>query len=240
MTHLSDDTLVALVDGELGRADAADARAHLDECGECAARLARFGHVSRALNEGLRRRRRRAVRVAVAVAATAVCVCALGSSHSSPFPRLSAAELRRPLPVRYLTPGVVRPVSSADVCAADPELEPPAIPADVRRMVLRSYGAADLPEREYELDYLITPALGGAADPRNLWPERYASPTWNARVKDELEDLLHRMVCSGALSLSAAQRDMAGDWIAAYKRYFHTERPGGWISGLPRPALRVE
>ncbi len=30
------------------------------------------------------------------------------------------------------------------------------------------------------------------------------------------------MVCSGKLDLSTAQRDIATDWIAAYKKYFHT------------------
>jgi hypothetical protein len=48
---------------------------------------------------------------------------------------------------------------------------------------------------------------------------------WNARVKDELEGLLPRLVCAGTLPLATAQRDMATDWIAAYKKYFHTDRP---------------
>ena len=48
---------------------------------------------------------------------------------------------------------------------------------------------------------------------------------WNARVKDELERLLPNLVCAGTLPLATAQRDMATDWIAAYKKYFHTDRP---------------
>jgi hypothetical protein len=80
-------------------------------------------------------------------------------------------------------------------------------------------------EHEYELDYLITPELGGVADQRNLWPERYGSGVWNARVKDDLEELLPRLVCQGTLPLVTAQRDIASDWIAAYKKYFRTDRP---------------
>jgi hypothetical protein len=80
-------------------------------------------------------------------------------------------------------------------------------------------------EHEYELDYLITPELGGVADQRNLWPERYASGVWNARVKDDLEELLPQLVCDGTLALATAQRDIANDWIAAYKKYFRTDRP---------------
>jgi len=38
----------------------------------------------------------------------------------------------------------------------------------------------------YEVDYLITPELGGATDIRNLWP--YGDTVWNAHVKDQLED----------------------------------------------------
>jgi hypothetical protein len=33
------------------------------------------------------------------------------------------------------------------------------------------------------------------------------------------------MVCAGQLDLSAAQRDIATDWIAAYKKYFRTDKP---------------
>jgi hypothetical protein len=32
-------------------------------------------------------------------------------------------------------------------------------------------------------------------------------------------------VCSGNLDLRTAQRDIATDWIAAYKKYFHSESP---------------
>jgi hypothetical protein len=90
---------------------------------------------------------------------------------------------------------------------------------------VRDYGMEQVPARDYELDYLITPELGGADDRRNLWPERYSSDEWNARVKDELERLLPRLVCAGTLPLEAAQRDLAIDWVAAYKKYFNTDRP---------------
>jgi hypothetical protein len=78
---------------------------------------------------------------------------------------------------------------------------------------------------EYELDFLITPELGGTNDRRNLWPERYSSQVWNARVKDELERLLPQLVCQRKLDVAIAQRDIAANWIAAYKKYFHTSHP---------------
>jgi hypothetical protein len=32
-------------------------------------------------------------------------------------------------------------------------------------------------------------------------------------------------VCTGALELAVAQRDIAVNWIAAYQKYFRTTRP---------------
>ena len=78
---------------------------------------------------------------------------------------------------------------------------------------------------DYEVDYLIAPGLGGAEDIHNLWPEPYTSRAWNAHIKDTLEERLHQLVCDGELDLPTAQRDIATDWIVAYKKYFHTDRP---------------
>jgi hypothetical protein len=40
------------------------------------------------------------------------------------------------------------------------------------------------------------------------------------------------MVCAGEVDLATAQRDIATDWIAAYKKYFHTDRPLSFQSDL--------
>jgi hypothetical protein len=50
--------------------------------------------------------------------------------------------------------------------------------------------------------------LGGAPfDPSNLWPERRTTADgWNADVKDELEAVLARQVCSGRVPLAEAHR----------------------------------
>jgi hypothetical protein len=74
----------------------------------------------------------------------------------------------------------------------------------------------------YEYDHLVPLELGGAVnDARNLWPE----PDYPHRAgfylnpKDRLEGALRRLVCSGTLTLAAAQRAIATDWVAAYARY---------------------
>ena len=92
------------------------------------------------------------------------------------------------------------------------------------RQVFREYGINDTRPSAYEVDYLITPELGGANSIRNLWPQPY-SAVWNAHVKDELEDRLHGLVCTGQVDLATAQQDISRDWISAYKKYFHTDKP---------------
>ena len=131
---------------------------------------------------------------------------------------------RGALPSSTLTPGATWNVSVAELCATGTrELRP--IPLAVRQQVLRNYGMENVPTDEYELDYLITPELGGAPDARNLWPQRYGSRVWNAHVKDDLERLLPRMVCNQEIRLETAQREIARDWIAAYRTYFKTDAP---------------
>ncbi|MGB7148266.1 MAG: hypothetical protein WBD45_03890 [Terriglobales bacterium] len=95
----------------------------------------------------------------------------------------------------------------------------------LRQEVFREYGILSAHQDDYEVDYLIAPGLGGAEDIHNLWPEPYTSRAWNAHIKDTLEERLHQLVCDGELDLPTAQRDIATDWIVAYKKYFHTDRP---------------
>jgi len=67
---------------------------------------------------------------------------------------------------------------------------------------MRDYGETG-PTSQYQEDHLISLELGGApTDPRNLWPEPYP----RAATVDEIENELNAQVCSGALSLAAAQR----------------------------------
>jgi hypothetical protein len=128
------------------------------------------------------------------------------------------------LPDAHLTPGATRPVTENQICVAGGPAERRP-PLGIQKAVFHEYGMDTAPAREYEVDHLITPALGGTDDIRNLWPEPYTSTEWNAYVKDELEDHLHNLVCGGKLDLATAQRDMASNWILAYKKYFHADQP---------------
>jgi hypothetical protein len=126
-------------------------------------------------------------------------------------------------PNPQLTPGVTVPVTEADVCSSS-RPKSHTVLAALGKRVFEEYGIHDPEPRHYEMDYLIDPDLGGADDPRNLWPQPY-SVLWNANVKDALEERLRELVCTSQITLAQAQRDIAMDWVAAYKRYFHTDRP---------------
>ena len=132
---------------------------------------------------------------------------------------------RGTVPNPGLTPGATRTVTIGDVCSMAHEEVVRDVPASLRQEIFQEYGIASPRAKDYEIDYLIAPGLGGAEDIHNLWPQPYTSPAWNARVKDALEEHLHQLVCAGRLDLPTAQHDIATDWIAAYKKYFHTDRP---------------
>jgi hypothetical protein len=164
---------------------------------------------------------------AAAFLGVAVFITAVGSGillQHSTLRRVARLE-RTAVPDRNLTPGATRSVTVSDVCSMPHEEVIGEVSTSLRQAVLHEYGIASVRASDYEIDYLIAPGLGGAEDIHNLWPQPYKSRTWNARVKDALEEHLHQMVCAGKLDLSTAQRDIATDWIAAYKSYFHTDQP---------------
>ena len=140
-----------------------------------------------------------------------------------PAPFLQPEDESQLLPNPMLTPGFAATISKADICETGISA-PRIIPAALGHRIFAEYGLTDPRRGGYELDYLIDPALGGSDDPRNLWPQPY-SAEWNARLKDALEERLHELVCNGQISLSTAQQDVAANWIAAYRKYFHTNKP---------------
>jgi hypothetical protein len=190
---------------------------------------------------------------ALAAAALIVDAVAPGSARGPRVGMPLLAADARPHP--SLTPGATSGIGVDELCAATPP-PPPPIPEQIRQRVIRDYGIERVPDDQYELDYLITPELGGATDPRNLWPQPYGAPQWNALVKDELERLLPALVCSGQVALRTAQHDIASDWIGAYQRYVTTygrqgradhrggsdRWSGAWPSGAPGriPALALD
>lgn len=160
--------------------------------------------------------------------ALAMFICCLLSFKLllSRVSQYSFSHLREPLitlPNTQFTPGATVLVSRGLVCQ-QANIKNKAVSSVLQKKVFEEYGISRAQPQAYEVDYLITPALGGADDIHNLWPHSY-SAAWNARVKDELEDRLRELVCDGGLDLAEAQQEIATNWIVAYKKYFHTDRP---------------
>ena len=129
------------------------------------------------------------------------------------------------LPRRDLTPGkidsrVTQQNIGSTIChpGYSASVRPPLKYTDaMKHRVMRAYGVTDS-THDYELDHLIPLGLGGCPDCEgNLWPQpRNKHP--GAQEKDQVEDYLHRQVCSGALSLAEAQEEITSNWYAVYER----------------------
>ncbi|HEY1730814.1 MAG TPA: hypothetical protein VGG15_03655 [Terriglobales bacterium] len=167
-------------------------------------------------------------RIAVAAIFFALLVGVLLTGQRWTRSNATSSKLAMASPVepnRQLTPGATRFVNAQELCASDYSDDASDVSPDVREQVLKEYGLVGQSLSNYELDYLISPQLGGTEDASNLWPEPSAAATWNVKTKDALENRLHHMVCHGDLSLETAQQDLATDWVSAYKKYFHTAQP---------------
>jgi len=251
--HIPDEELTQWMDGEIDARRAAAINEHLLHCWRCRTRQAElqqavteFVGLHRATLDagvppddgpaallraqlratGERRRHRQWLTLtygAGAIAATVFAVFWISGDKAS----------ARSLPDSRLTPGATRYISKEQVCSVPPVEDDKPVSVEMASRVFQEYRIQPLP-RAYEVDYLITPSLGGADDIRNLWPQPYESGVWNARVKDALEDHLRSLVCEGRVDLATAQHEIATDWIAAYRKYFRTNRP------VPAHALFVK
>ena len=252
--HLSDQDLTLLLDGELAAARASAMQGHLSHCWQCRTRRAQLeqaiagyvqlhqrtiaaeslgapsaagpaallrANMAAAVSPG--RSNAFALRWAAPalLSALAVGVAVLGLTWLA-GQRATAAAV---LPDARLTPGATRLISRDEVCGLAPQDEGRLIPSELATRVFRQYQISQPKPRAYEVDYLISPALGGANDIRNLWPLPYAEGVWTSRVKDALEDHLRRQVCAGRIDLATAQQEIASNWVSAYQKYFGTRRP---------------
>jgi hypothetical protein len=93
-------------------------------------------------------------------------------------------------------------------------IRPPAA-ATERFKFDEAYPAYGVPRStRTELDHLVPLELGGSNDASNLWPETPPTPN----PKDDVEGVLHDAVCSGRVTLGAAQGAIAADWTTAESR----------------------
>lgn len=136
-----------------------------------------------------------------------------------------------PLPDRRCSPGAYSSkLTKSVICSPSFRTGPIRnVPLAVKHQVEAAYG---LKPRSYgstlEIDHIVSLELGGSNDPRNLYPERatFANGAPGYHVKDQLENVLHRAVCGGAISLGAAQRQIASNWELLYQKVMGVEPQG--------------
>jgi len=127
------------------------------------------------------------------------------------------------LPDPICTPGVADPRVTQDnilttICVSGytTKVRPSSTYTDALKVQqIKAYGYADTTLADYEEDHLIPLEIGGhPTDPKNLWPEP-RSGAYPATRKDGVENSLHNKVCSGLMTLAAAQVAIAMDWESA-------------------------
>jgi hypothetical protein len=134
------------------------------------------------------------------------------------------------LPLSVATPGVTNPaVTQANIqqtiCVSGytATIRPPAS-YTTKLKISQLAGAyksfTDKTPASYEEDHLISLEIGGnPTDPKNLWPQPYAGT--GARIKDQIENKLHDLVCANKMSLATAQKLISTNWYAAYQKYMN-------------------
>ena len=127
------------------------------------------------------------------------------------------------LPDRRCSPGAYDPrvtqaTIGSTICVPGYSESVRNVPESAKRAVYAEYGIAHHAPYSYEVDHIVSLELGGSNDISNLYPESYTIAD-GARVKDRLENALHRAVCDGRVPLRTAQRAIASNWLAAYRRY---------------------
>src|ERR1017187_10139627 len=104
-----------------------------------------------------------------------------------------------------LTPGAIRPLTTQQVCSIEWGLDRRHVTASMKAQVERAYSVTVVVASGKgpccEIDHRIPRELGGADDVKNLWPQPWA----DAHVKDLEENQYHKDVCSGTITLQAAQ-----------------------------------
>lgn len=127
------------------------------------------------------------------------------------------------LPDLSLTPGVARTdLTDEQICKTKWGKDHRAVTSAMKKQVFLAYGFEKQNKDARcpcEIDHLLSRELGGADDVKNLWPQPYTG-TWNAHMKDRLENRLHKEMCAGKLKLEETHQLLTDDWRKAFVKYF--------------------
>lgn len=141
-----------------------------------------------------------------------------GAPHWGRPTKTSGCRINGPLQDQACTPGDVLPnATKNDICQPGYARSVRNVPTSEKDQVYAEYGIPSHQPGEYEVDHLVSLELGGSNDISNLWPEA-AAPKPGFHEKDQVENYLHDQVCAGAISLQAAQQQIATNWLAVYQQ----------------------
>ena len=143
-----------------------------------------------------------ALLAAVAALAVVLLVALPRCTRRAPAPAVRASWTLTP---GVLNPDVTQATIRSTICVHGwtRTIRPPSdYTSRLKLEQMRAYGLRGGPH-DFQEDHLISLELGGhPTDPRNLWPEPYP----RAADVDRTENELNAAVCSGRMSLEAAQR----------------------------------
>lgn len=105
-----------------------------------------------------------------------------------------------------LTPGAVRPLTLATICATKWGTDSRHVSASLKARVFVEYGIPLADRHLYVVDHKIPREIAGSDSILNLWPELIGP----AHAKDKIENELHRAICAPnpTITLDAAQQRM--------------------------------
>jgi hypothetical protein len=143
---------------------------------------------------------------------------AQGPIMLDPQLRIADCAVEGPLPDHDCSPGAVFASATPEIICVDGYTKTVrSVSVSLKKKIYSAYGIAyPQPTGTYELDHLIPLELGGDNESANLFPEA-ANPAPGFREKDLVEDYLHQEVCNGDISLGAAQKQIATNWLAVYQ-----------------------
>ena len=141
-----------------------------------------------------------------------------GTAHFGKQTKTSGCVAHGGLPDSACTPGAIFANATVqEICTPGYSSSVRNVPFSEKDQAYAEYGITHHSPGQYEVDHLVSLELGGSNDIANLWPEA-ASPKPGFHEKDKVENYLHDQVCSGAMALKDAQKEIATNWLAVYNR----------------------
>jgi hypothetical protein len=123
------------------------------------------------------------------------------------------------LPNKMLTPGDTLTSNKAIFCKDNYAKSIVYVPLAAKIRVMKVYGYdPNLLNTQYRIDHFIPLYLGGSNAPQNLWPAPLKGK-YTVFMKNELQDKLFQLVCSGKMNIKNARFIILNDWTIGYQIY---------------------